>query len=67
MWKKKQKKTDISQGTELELSPAYTNYLTDARESLYLTLDRLKNEPPTHPLNATLGDVLEVRKSNYFV
>ena len=38
----------------------YTNYLTDARESLYLTLDRLKNEPSTHPLNATLGDVMEV-------
>ena len=45
--------------THLAASPAYINYLTDAREALYLTLDRLKAEPPGHTLNAEIGDAVE--------
>ena len=29
------------------------------RECLYLTLDRLKNEPSGHALNANIGDMVE--------
>ena len=37
----------------------YADYLREARESLYLTLDRLQLEPAGHPLNSQIGDAVE--------
>ena len=44
----------------------YADYLREARESLYLTLDRLKLEPAGHPLNSQIGDAVEEVGSSLF-
>ena len=49
----------VANPTHIGVSQIYINYLTDAREALYLTLDRLKAEPSGHALNCSIGDAVE--------
>ncbi|XP_023348327.1 RANBP2-like and GRIP domain-containing protein 5/6 isoform X4 [Eurytemora carolleeae] len=49
----------LANPTRFGVSQTYLNYLTDAREALYLTLDRLKAEPSGHALNCSIGDAVE--------
>jgi len=59
IYKKLGQEERLDKPTHLPVSQVYADYLREARESLYLTLDRLKLEPAGHPLNSQIGDAVE--------